>query len=47
MKRLADAKLLNTYESERKDIATQLINFSTKFVKAFVGNVVAQWNRLH
>jgi phenol 2-monooxygenase len=35
MKGLANAKLLDTYEIERKHIATELINFDAKFAKAF------------
>jgi phenol 2-monooxygenase len=35
MKGLASPKLLDTYETERKHIATQLINFDAKFAKAF------------
>ena len=36
MKGLANANLLDTYESERKLIATQLINVDAKFAKAFM-----------
>lgn len=35
MKGLADTKLLDTYEFERKYIAKQLIDFDAKFAKAF------------
>jgi phenol 2-monooxygenase len=35
MKGLASPKLLDTYETERKHIATQLINFDAEFAKAF------------
>jgi len=35
MKGLARLKLLDTYETERKHIATQLINFDAEFAKAF------------
>jgi len=35
MKGLASPKLLDTYETERKYIAMQLINFDAKFAKAF------------
>jgi phenol 2-monooxygenase len=35
IKGLASPKLLDTYETERKHISTQLINFDAKFAKAF------------
>ena len=47
MKGLANAKLLDTYEIERKHIATELINFDAKFAKAFTQTTNLDDTTLH
>ena len=47
MKGLASAKLLDTYEYERKYIAMQLIDFDAKFAKAFTQTENPDDNTLH